>query len=167
MVIEKKYHKVAEIKKNLRKLLVIQAVYYGCFIVWNCGVPMLEGKQPAPVAAAMPLVGFLAMLLGRKGLGVGNERSNSTALLGYAALSFVGTLLAIGNAFIMQTLVHYADSYPARFGKHFDVSQAALITAVAQILEGLIHATGIMMQGAGTYLGMNLKAASQSKRATA
>jgi len=93
MVVEKKYHKVADTKKRLRTLIALQALYYGCFIAWNCGIPLTEGQRPAPVVGVMPAVGFLALIAGRKGVGYGNERSNGTALLGYAFLSAVGFAL--------------------------------------------------------------------------
>eukprot|EP00205_Picochlorum_sp_RCC944_P003194 CAMPEP_0182612634 /NCGR_PEP_ID=MMETSP1330-20130603/19858_1 /TAXON_ID=464278 /ORGANISM="Picochlorum sp., Strain RCC944" /LENGTH=179 /DNA_ID=CAMNT_0024832203 /DNA_START=53 /DNA_END=589 /DNA_ORIENTATION=+ len=159
MVIESKYQKVADKKKRLRTVLALQALYYGCFIAWNCGVPLIEGKRPAPVVGVMPLVGFLALILGRKGVGMGNERSSVTALWGYAFCSFVGTALAMGNAFIMQTMVHYENSYPTRFGSAMQTSfglDKHLVQAFAQILEGCIHAAGFMLQGVGAYLAVSL-----------
>ncbi len=54
-------------KKRLRTLIALQALYYGCFIAWNCGIPLTEGKRPAPVVGIMPAVGFLALIAGRKG----------------------------------------------------------------------------------------------------
>mmetsp|Transcript_28808 Transcript_28808/g.60670 ORF Transcript_28808/g.60670 Transcript_28808/m.60670 type:complete len:189 (+) Transcript_28808:42-608(+) len=167
MVVEKKYHKVADTKKRLRTLIALQALYYGCFIAWNCGIPLTEGQRPAPVVGVMPAVGFLALIAGRKGVGYGNERSNGTALLGYAFLSAVGFALALGNAFIMQTRVHYAESYPARFGtamqQKFGVDQS-LMQAVGTMLEGCLHTSGFLLQALGAYLAISLKSLSQTKR---
>ncbi len=83
------------------------------------------------------------------GVGYGSERSSSAALVAYAALSVVGFALALGNAYVMQTRVHYADSYPARFGRAVSDKFGAdksLVTAVGTILEGCLHTSGFLLQ---------------------
>ena len=159
MVIESKYHKVSDTKKRMRSLIVLQAAYYACFFAWNCWIPMSEGKTPATVVSVMPIVGFLALVAGRRGVGAGSERTNKTALAGYILLSAVGFALAVMNAYVMQTMVHYAHSYAARFGTIMEAVFGLpqdLMQAFGQIIEGMLHASGMLLQGLGAYVAVTL-----------
>merc|ERR1711908_247222 len=159
MVIESKYHKVSDTKKRMRTLIVLQAAYYACFFAWNCWIPMSEGKTPATVVSVMPIVGFLALVAGRRGVGAGSERTNKTALAAYILLSAVGFALAVMNAYVMQTMVHYAHSYAARFGTIMDAVFGLpqdLMQAFGQIIEGMLHASGMLLQGLGAYVAVTL-----------
>ena len=159
MVIESKYHKVSDTKKRMRTLIVLQAAYYACFFAWNCWIPMSEGKTPATVVSVMPIVGFLALVAGRRGVGAGSERTNKTALAAYILLSAVGFALAVMNAYVMQTMVHYAHSYAARFGTIMEVIFGLpqdLMQAFGQIIEGMLHASGMLLQGLGAYVAVTL-----------
>lgn len=167
MVIESKYHKVADVKKRLKTLLALQSLYYGCFIAWNCGVPLLEGKRPAPIVGVMPLVGFMAIILGRKGVGSGSAKSTGAALIGYIVCSVIGFFFAIANAYVMQTMVHYMDSYANRFGVALEIASGLpkdLLFAFGQMIEGGLHASGMLVQGLGAYLAVSLRTASSSTK---
>ncbi|QDZ23159.1 hypothetical protein HOP50_09g56980 [Chloropicon primus] len=167
MVVEDKYHKAADTKRRLRTLVVLQAVYYGCFVAWNCGIPVMEGKSPAPIVGVMPVVGFVALVSGRKGVGVGNARGSKAFLAIYALLSFVGFCLAVLQAFVMQTMVHYADSYPARFGGALEAVTGLpkdLLQAFGQIIEGMLHAAGMLLQILGAYVALSLRSQTNAKR---
>jgi len=90
-------------------------------------------------------------------------------ILAHVCFLFVGSgsLQALGNAFIMQTRVHYAESYPARFGtamqQKFGVDQS-LMQAVGTMLEGCLHTSGFLLQALGAYLAISLKSLAQTKR---